>query len=187
VNRPLVFLEIGVGSGGSLQMWKRYFGPYAQIVGLDAEERCREFEEDQIAARIGDQADEPFLQTVIDEFGTPDVVLDDGSHRMADMRRTFEYMYPRMSPSGVYMVEDLHTSYWDEYGGGLNNPATFLEECKHLIDELNAEHTRGSLDVSNFSRTTLLIHFYDSLVVFERGRHLHKHAPRTGSVAADWE
>ena len=185
VNRPLLFVEIGVGSGGSLQMWKRYFGPYAQIVGLDIEERCRGFEEDQIAVRIGDQADPAFLQTVIDEFGTPDVVLDDGSHRMDDIRRTFEYLYPRLSPSGAYMVEDLHTAYWEEYGGGLDSPVNFLSDCKRLIDELNAEHTRGAVSVSEFSRTTLSMHFYDSVVIFERGRHLTKHAPQIGSPDAE--
>ena len=151
VNRPLLFVEIGVGSGGSLQMWKRYFGPYAQIVGLDIEERCRGFEEDQIAVRIGDQADTAFLQAVIDEFGVPDAVLDDGSHRMDDIRRTFEYLYPRLSPSGVYMVEDLHTAYWEEYGGGLDSPVNFLSDCKRLIDELNAEH-HAARSVSAISR-----------------------------------
>jgi ubiquinone/menaquinone biosynthesis C-methylase UbiE len=35
VNRPMLFLEIGCGRGGSAQMWKRYLGPHAQIVGID--------------------------------------------------------------------------------------------------------------------------------------------------------
>jgi len=118
VNRPMVFLEIGCGQGGSLQLWKRYLGPLAQIVGIDIVEACKEFEEDQIAVRIGDQADSGFLDSVLDEFGPPDVVLDDGSHVMSHIRASFAKLYPRMSPTGVYMVEDLHTAYSQEYEGG---------------------------------------------------------------------
>src|SRR5215469_10053921 len=78
VNRPCLMIEIGVGRGGSLQLWKSYLGPHAQIVGLDINPECRAFEEDQIAVRVGDQSDPNFLASVIDEFGTPDIVLDDG-------------------------------------------------------------------------------------------------------------
>ena len=85
-----------------------------------------------------------------------------------------------MSKNGVYMVEDLHTAYWDEYGGGLGRAGSFIEQCKAFIDELNADHARGAIPVSEFSRSTISMHFYDSVVVFERGRHLKKHAPVTG-------
>src|SRR3954453_2454752 len=84
VNRPVTFVEIGAGRGGSLQMWKQYLGPFAQIVGLDIRPECKDFEGDQIAVRIGDQADTAFLADVVEEFGLPDVVLDDGSHLMED-------------------------------------------------------------------------------------------------------
>lgn len=184
VNRPCVVMEIGVGEGGSLQMWKRYFGPFAQMVGIDIRPDTAGYAEDQIAIRLGSQADESFLQSVIDEFGPPDIVLDDGSHMMEDMSRSFQYLYPRMSPTGVYTVEDVGTSYWDEYGGGLSRPGTFIELSKSLIDHLNADSTRGSLPSSTFTNTTLSMHFYDSMVVFERGRHLRKYAPMTGRDAS---
>src|SRR5690348_16965474 len=74
VDHPLLFVEIDCGEGGSLHMWKRYFGPHAQIVGLDIDPRCGEYEEDQIAIRLGDQADPFFLETVIEEFGSPDAL-----------------------------------------------------------------------------------------------------------------
>jgi len=165
INRPMLFLEIGCGRGGSAQMWKRYFGPHAQIVGLDINPECKKFEEDQIEIRIGSQSDTAFLQSVLDEFGTPDIVLDDGSHRMSDVVETFRFLYSRTANDGVYMVEDLHTAYWDEYGGGLRREGTFIELCKGLIDELNP---------TDFTRSTLSMHFYDSIVAFERGHHLPK-------------
>ena len=170
VNCPVVFLEIGCGRGGSAQMWKRYFGPHALIVGIDVNPECKSFEDDQVQIRIGSQSDTAFLQRVLEEFGTPDIVLDDGSHRMSDVVETFRFLYPRTSPDGVYLVEDLHTAYWDEYGGGLKREGTFIELCKGLIDELNADWSRSALAPTEFTNSTLSMHFYDSMAVFERGR-----------------
>lgn len=178
INRPLTFLEIGCGKGGSLQMWKRYFGPHAQIIGLDVKPECLEYQEDQIAIRIGGQADHRFLAQVLEEFGTPDIVLDDGSHKMTDILESFRFLYHRTAANGVYMVEDVHTSYWDEFGGGLRKPGSFIEIAKLLIDELNADLSRNALPPTQFTRTTQSIHFYDSIVAFERGRTLAKSAPR---------
>ena len=182
VDRPVVFLEIGVGDGGSLQLWKRYLGPYAQIVGLDIVDKSG-FEESQVAIRVGDQSDPAVLQAIVDEFGAPDVVLDDGSHRMEHIGATFRYLYPRMARDGVYAVEDLHTAYWHDFGGGFGSPDSFVETAKGLIDELNAEHTRGSLVPTAFTRSTLSIHFYDSMAIFERGAHQQKHDEQIGTPA----
>jgi hypothetical protein len=180
VNRPCVLLEIGVGEGGSLQMWKRYLGPYAQIVGIDLREECAALEEEQVAIRIGHQADPAFLGRVIEEFGPPDIIIDDGTHVMQHVLTSFRVLYPRLDRNGVYAVEDLHTAYWPEFGGGLRREGTFIEVCKSLIDELNADLSRGAVQPKAFTKSTLSMHFYDSLAVFERGRHLPKHAPRTG-------
>lgn len=93
---------------------------------------------------------------------------------MSDVVETFKFLYPRTAPDGVYMVEDLHTAYWSEFGGGLKREGTFIELCKGLIDELNADWTRGDLPPTDFTRSTLSMQFFDSMVVFERGRHLEK-------------
>jgi SAM-dependent methyltransferase len=184
VNTDVVFLEIGCGQGGSLQMWKRFLGPHARIVGIDLRPECKEFAEDQIDIRIGDQSDKAFLLDVCKEFGAPDVVLDDGSHIMSHVHASFSVLYPQLSRSGVYMVEDLHTAYWSEFEGGLKRKESFIETCKGLIDELNADHSRGLLPATEFTRTTLSMHFYDSIVAFEKGRHGTKSAPQTGAPPA---
>jgi cephalosporin hydroxylase len=185
VNRPVFILEIGVFHGGSLQLWKKYLGPHALIVGLDINPVCAEMEEDQIMVRIGDQSDPVFLQSVLDEFGRPDIVVDDGSHMMAHVNASFDFLYPRMSPTGVYFVEDMQTAYWPEFGGGLRNPDTFIERSKNLIDELNADWSRGALVETAFTHSTLSMHFYNACVVFERGRHLVKGDIFTGGTGAD--
>ena len=179
-GRSLTFLEIGVARGGSLQMWRRYFGPFATIVGLDIDPRCREHEEDGVSVRIGDQSDTLFLDSVVDEFGAPDVVLDDGSHKMDDLWATFEHLYPKVSKNGVYLVEDLHTAYWPDFGGGLDAPASFINRAKGLIDRLNADHSRGALEPDAFTRETFAISFYDSMAVFEKGGAPRKAAPAIG-------
>jgi SAM-dependent methyltransferase len=180
VNRDVVFIEIGCGEGGSLQMWKRFLGPHARIVGIDVNPKCVAFEEDQIEIRIGDQSDQNFLNRIVEEFGTPDVVLDDGSHVMSHIKASFDLLYPILSRNGIYFVEDLHTAYWDEYEGGFRRKGSFIEYCKSLIDEINADHTRGTLDPTDFTRATHSMHFYDSIVVFEKGRHTSKQAPQFG-------
>jgi cephalosporin hydroxylase len=181
VNRPLVMVEIGCGEGGSLQLWKKYLGPHSKIVGIDINPHCKEYEEDQISVRIGSQSDEAVLADIIREFGSPDIVLDDGSHIMTDVIGTFRYLYPRTDRRGVYIVEDVHTSYMDRFGGGLRRPGTFIELCKDLIDELGAE-TGGSdaAKATEFTRATLSMSFYDSVVVFERGSTTHKHMLKRG-------
>jgi len=168
-NKSLTFLEIGVARGGSLQMWQRFFGPLAKIVGIDIRERSKSYEAPGTLVRIGDQADEQFLQSLIDEFGVPDIVLDDGSHQMGHIAKTFNFLYPRLPKNGVYMVEDLHTAYWDEFGGGVSKPETFINLSKEYIDRLNADHSRGQVVPNFITRQTFGISFYDSVVVFEKG------------------
>jgi hypothetical protein len=170
VGLPVTMIEIGTGGGGSAQMWRRYLGPLARIVSLDIRPECRQFETEQVSVRIGDQSSELFLQSVLDEFGTPDIVLDDGSHQMDHVTATFAFLYSRISSRGTYMVEDLHTAYWSEFGGGLGRPGTFIEICKSLVDELNAGWSRDALPPTSFTQQTVSMHFYDSVVVFERGK-----------------
>jgi hypothetical protein len=180
VNTDVTFLEIGCGRGGSLQLWKRYFGPHARVIGIDIDPYCASFEEDQIGVRIGDQSDQTFLAKLVEELGPFDAVLDDGSHLMQHVRASFDFLYPTVPRNGVYFVEDLHTAYWNEYGGGLCRKTSFIEHCKHLIDELNADHARGQLEPTDFTASTLSMHFYDSIVVFEKGRTTRKRAIEIG-------
>jgi hypothetical protein len=166
---PLIF-EIGVYKGGSLQLWKRYFGPSARIVGVDIDPTCALLEEEQVSVRIGDQGDQRFLETLVQEFGAPDIVIDDGSHLSRDINVTFDVLYPAMKSIGVYVVEDLHTNYWAEFGGGLYKPSTFIERVKGLIDEIHAGRTRGTLPPTAFTSTLQSISIYESIAVFTKAQ-----------------
>ena len=146
-GRSVTFLEIGVSRGGSLQMWQRFFGPKSRMIGIDITPECKSHESQGIWIRIGDQSDPKFLQSIIDEFGVPDVVLDDGSHRMEHIQATFDFLYPKMHKNAVYLVEDLHTAYWDEYGGGLDKRDTFLNfptflHRRYILSTLQAQSSQ---------------------------------------------
>ena len=170
-NKTFTFLEIGVHNGGSLQMWHKYFGPHTTIIGIDNEERCQQHEDikNNIYVRLGDQKDSSFLQSIINEFGIPDVVLDDGSHLPIDQCSSFEFLYPKLPTTGCYIVEDTHTSYWASHNGGLHKPTSFINYSKSLIDQLNADHTGGEITPNEFTRQTYSISYYESMIVFEKG------------------
>lgn len=168
-NKECVILEIGISMGGSLQMWKHYFGPDVQIYAIDIDPRCKQFEDESTKILIGSQSDRKFLQHVKKEIPKVDILIDDGGHRMDEQIITFEELYYHVKEDGVYLCEDTHTSYWEEYGGGYKNKDSFIEYTKNLIDHLNAWHSRTEkLTPSKISRSAHSFHFYDSVFVIEK-------------------
>jgi hypothetical protein len=181
-NTAPVMIEIGVSGGGSLAMWKDYLGPEAKIVGIDIDPACKAHESENIEVFIGSQDDQALIGQVLEKYPRPDVVLDDGSHMMPHMIRSFELLYDHLAPRGVYMVEDTHTCYWPEYERGLKQLGSFMEFAKDRLDDINAAHSRNALPVSSFTRTTDAICCYDSMVVFERRPQGARQAPITQAM-----
>jgi 23S rRNA U2552 (ribose-2'-O)-methylase RlmE/FtsJ len=182
-NRFVTMFEIGLGEGGSLQLWKRHLGPFARIVGIDIEPMCKQLEEDQIHVRIGSQDDTKFLAEVVAEFGNPDIVIDDGSHIQPHVNTTFDFLYPRVGKNGIYVVEDLHAAYWPDHGAGLRHADSFIERAKNYVDEMHAEYTGGELPRTVLGDRTTSIHFYDSIIVMEVGECRPKGHTITGDAA----
>lgn len=168
-GKEIVILEIGVFQGGSLQMWKEYFGGKAKIYGVDIDPRCKQFEEENIEIFIGSQSDRAFLRDLISRIPEIDILIDDGGHTMNQQIVSFEELFKKVKKDGVYLCEDVHTSYWLDYGGGYKRHKTFIEYSKKLIDQLNAYHSKSvGLKVNDFTRSADSIHFYDSIVVIEK-------------------
>ena len=168
-GKRIVVVEFGVSQGGSLQMWRKYFGRRARIYGVDIDPRCKRFEGWRTTILIGDQEDRAFLRKIAKRIGPIDVLIEDGGHTMGQQIATFEELYPQVAEDGVFLIEDLHTSYWKKYGGGHLKPGTFIEYAKGLTDQLNAWHSREpGFVVDEFTRTTRSMHFYDSIIVFEK-------------------
>lgn len=189
VGKKILMIEIGVSKGGSLDMWKAYFGENVTIVGIDIEPDCKKFEdkENNVFVEIGDQSDVDFLKSVIEKYGRPDIVLDDGSHIMNHISKSFDYLYYNMKESGTYLVEDLHCAYWNEYGGGFRVERSFIEFAKRKVDEINASYTRGAQDITEFTKVSQSVHFYDSIIVFEKRPQNRKFHTMTGNMSNTWE
>ena len=168
-NRPLRFLEIGVSEGGSLQMWRRFFGEEAVIFGIDINPDCAALNGRDGQVRIGSQADSSFLESVLQEMGGVDVVLDDGSHRMDHVLATLQYLMPRLADGGIYMIEDLHTAYWPRFGGGYRSADNFFNVVRRITDDMHHWYHKKPMQYPEISSHCRAIHTYDSIVVLEKG------------------
>ena len=188
-DRDITLVEIGVAGGGSLEIWRRYFGPKARIVGLDVNPDCKRFESPGTRVFIGSQGDEAFLEKLAAEIGPIDVLIDDGSHRFEHQLATFRALFKHIRPDGLYVCEDICTSYWsDEFGGGVRKAGTFMEFTKDLIDEMNAWFWREGVDgePDAFAKSVHGMHFYPTLLVIEKRamqRPIHTPAGRTRDAA----
>jgi len=168
-NKEINILEFGVFDGGSLQMWKKYFGSKVNVYGVDINERCKEFEEDNVKIFIGDQEDKDFLLKLTQEIPIVDILIDDGGHTMKQQINTFEVMFNHVKNGGVYLCEDLHTSYWGRFGGGYNKPTTFIEYSKKFIDDLHRWHSK-SIRLNRSKKSIYSVIYYDSVIVIEKRR-----------------
>lgn len=167
-GQPLVMLEIGVCEGGSLKMWRSYFGESATLIGADINEACRAFADTRIHIEIGDQEDPSFLERLASTYGPFDIVLDDGGHTMKQQIVTIETLFPHVKEGGVFIVEDTHTSYWP--GFGITEHEPFMEYAKRLVDKINGWFVVSAKDpVTDWTRTVRGLHFYPSVVVLEKG------------------
>jgi hypothetical protein len=177
-NKPIKVLEIGIGGyddphagGESLRMWRAYF-PRATIYGLDITDKSPHAER-RIKIYQGSQADERVLQTIVDDSGGLDIIIDDGSHINSHVITTFEYLFPRLNNGGIYAAEDTQTSYWGAYGGSsedLSSPKSMMPMFKGLVDGLNHEEIhRPGYRPTYFDQHIASLHFYHNLVFIQKG------------------
>ena len=165
-NTSVNVLEIGVSHGGSLQMWKDYFGSKCQIFGIDRNSKCKQLEENRVQIFIGNQTNESFLEEVIQQIPHIDILIDDGGHRMEQQIVTFKKLFPHIDKNGVYLCEDIHTSYYKRYEGGYKCSNSFIEYSKNLIDDLHAWHYSDS--ITEFTTSTYALHYYNGVLVIEK-------------------
>lgn len=167
-NTPVKMLEIGVLKGGSLEVWRKYFGVAATIFGIDVNPECAAFATPPNQVRIGSQDDPQFLRAVADEIGAIDIVLDDGSHIGRHQRVSFDTLFPFVKDGGLYVIEDLHTSYWpNSHEGGYRRKGTAIEHIKDMIDDMHGWYHRKAMGTPAKHQIGA-IHVYDSIVVIEK-------------------
>lgn len=176
-KEKLKVLEIGIGGydnpkagGASLRMWRTYF-PKSLIFGIDIYDKtCHE--ERRIKTFQGSQIDEN-LEKVVQEIRKVDVIIDDGSHINEHIIYTFNYLFPKLSENGIYIIEDLQTSYWPSHGGSsedFNRSDTAMGFLKSLTDGLNhEEYMLRSYEPNYFDKHIVGIFFYHNMVFIQKG------------------
>lgn len=188
-GKDIDFLEIGVFKGGSLDMWQAFLGSQASIYGIDINPSVQALEQEGYTIYIGDQADTTFLQSIKEKVPVLDIILDDGGHYPQQQIRSFVALFPHLKDNGVYIVEDVHTSYYPEYYGGYGVYYTFQNfalQLTHLLNLINIHYAHGchsakeltanlinifgltASDAQYLFENIYSIHFYDSMIVFEK-------------------
>ncbi len=129
-------LEIGIGGGNSLYMWRNYF-PRATVYGLDVLE-ARLVGVPGVVAFRGDQSDPAALERLLENCEAFDLIVDDGGHIGSHIITSFGALFPAVQPGGWYVIEDLEGAYSPDYGGGpAGTPDTAVALTKSLLDDLN--------------------------------------------------
>ena len=158
-NKKITFVEIGIFSGGSLFMWRNFFGPKARIIGIDINPNAKKWTKYGFEVFIGDQSDVNFWKTFKKKVGMVDIILDDGGHRYVDQITSIECILSNIKHNGLIVVEDTHTSYMDGFG---DKKYSLINYIKHKIDKIN--HKSHKLTSVNFKENIWSIKVYESII-----------------------
>jgi hypothetical protein len=166
-NREIHLVEIGIFSGGSLDMWRAYFGPKCHIYGVDIEPACKRYEENGTRVFVGDQADRDFWRRFREEVPVIDIVIDDGGHEPDQQAITLEELLPQMRPGGTYLCEDIHgcPNEFTSYIGGLIQG---LNHVGKMDQDLVDPGRRLTSSASAFQAAIHSIHSYPFVTVIEK-------------------
>lgn len=127
-DKPIKVLEIGVGGyadddrgGQSLEVWRDYF-PNAEITGIDIQKKTMDLGP-RVEILQGSQVDAEFLKDLVAKRGPFDIIVDDGSHRNEHIVESYQLLFPSLVPGGIYVAEDVQTSFHPRFGGSLEMTA----------------------------------------------------------------
>ena len=164
VNKEITFVEIGVLNGGSLLMWRNFFGPNARIIGIDLNPAAQKSESDGFEIYIGNQANEKFWEETLKSIGQIDILLDDGGHTYKQQVVTANCVLPFIKNGGLLVTEDTITSYRSGFGP---KRYTFMKYVKNYMDYINLRSTGLPMDSPEIVWS---ITVFGSIVVFHVDR-----------------
>lgn len=171
-RRPINLLEIGIGTygpqggGASLRTWQGYF-TRAQIHGLDIVDK-RQHADKRITVHQGDKA---FLTDLARRIGPLQIIIDDGSQHNHHVVASFEALFPLLEVGGLYVIEDMQTSYLCSMGGSstdLSHPGTSMNLLKGLCDEVNSMFI-ANRHPTPWSRWIESVHVYRNVAFIVKG------------------
>jgi len=161
VGEEVHIVEIGVFSGGSMDMWHGYFGPKCRMYGVDIRQECKIYENERTRIFIGDQRDRNFWKSFVQKVPRIDIVIDDGSHQPEHQIVTLEELLPIVRPGGVYICEDVHYAH-NRFSGYIYGLSTQLNATVSDGPALSPVRTIA------FQRAIQSVHLYPFLTVIER-------------------
>jgi glycosyltransferase involved in cell wall biosynthesis len=141
-DQPVRLLEIGIQNGGSLEVWSKYFPKAIKLVGCDIDPACEQlqFDDARISVVVANANSDEAEQEVLTLSTNFDIIIDDGSHQSGDIVRSFARYFSHINNGGLFIAEDLHCSYWQNFEGGLEHPYSSVSFFKSLTDTINHEH-----------------------------------------------
>ncbi len=164
-------LEIGIENGDSLRIWREYFSK-ANICGVDIDKK--NFKIDNVDIQHGDQSNNVFLLSLINIYKNFDIIIDDGSHQAKHIISSFNFLFPYLNDNGIYIIEDLQTSYFPRYGGSrinLNKKQSSMNFVKSLADSINYEkNNRPFFKKNKFDGLIKSIHFHQNIAFIYKGQ-----------------
>ena len=166
-GREVNIMEIGIYAGGSLEMWRDYFGPKANLYGVDIQDACKACEKEGTRVFIGDQADPVFWAEVKDQIPKLDVVIDDGGHTPEQQRVSLDQLLPHLRAGGVYCCEDIH-GFPNEFAAYVHKLSHRLNDSRN-IQEHKENNDRSLAGATNpFQARINSIHLYPFVAVIEK-------------------
>ena len=169
VNKKITFVEVGIGNGGSLFMWRKFFGKKAKIIGIELNPEAKKLEKFGFKISIGDQSDPHFWKSFYKKYGKVDILLDDGGHRNIQQITTFMESYSHVKPNGKIVVEDTHTSFMKKKG--FKNPSkySFINFSKLIVENMHRRNPMLDKELNNLSKKIESVFYYDSIVSINFG------------------
>lgn len=140
-EKPVRVLSIGIQNCGDLEIYTKYFRRGKVFVGCDINEACSnaKFDDKRVNIVIGDVNEKETTSKIAYISSEFDIIIDDGSHKSSDIVKTFMLYFHYLSNDGVFVIEDLHCSYWEFYEGGIYNNLSSMNFFKDLVDIVNFE------------------------------------------------
>ena len=144
-EEPVAIIELGVHKGESVKVFSSYFHR-GTVVGVDIQDYGLDltgYGNGHFV--VGDQRDDAHLQQIADRFAPAgfDIIIDDASHYGSWSKMTFDSLYPRLKPGGLYVVEDWQPGYWDDWADGLRYQRNIVEVPKDHIPPRIPSHDAG--------------------------------------------
>mgnify|MGYP001182480209 CR=1 FL=1 len=172
-NKKVTFVDIGVFSGGSLFMWKNFFGKKATIIGVELNPIAKQFEKHGFKIFIGDQSSTAFWKSFFKKVGKVDIVLDDGGHTNYQQIITTNSCIPNIKDGGLMVVEDIHASYIKKK---FYNPSrySFINYNKKIIDDINYRFPKLGSFKNSLNKFIYSVENFESIISFKINRPLCK-------------